>query len=35
MNKVKEIRKERQITQDYLARMVGISRRYLSLIETN
>ena len=35
INKVKEIRKERQITQDYLARMVGISRRYLSLIETN
>lgn len=35
VSKVKEIRKERQITQDYLARMVGISRKYLSLIETN
>lgn len=35
VSKVKEIRKERQITQDYLARMAGISRKYLSLIETN
>lgn len=35
VSKVKGIRKERQITQDYLARMVGISRKYLSLIETN
>lgn len=35
ISKVKEIRKERQITQDFLARMVGISRKYLSLIETN
>lgn len=35
VSKVKEIRKEKQITQDYLARMAGISRKYLSLIETN
>lgn len=35
ISKVKEIRKERQITQDYLAKMVGISRKYLSMIETN
>lgn len=35
ISKVKEIRKERQITQDYLAKVVGISRKYLSMIETN
>lgn len=35
ISKVREIRKERNITQDYLASISGISRKYLSLIETN
>lgn len=35
VSKVKEIRKEKQITQDHLAGMVGISRKYLSMIESN
>ncbi len=34
MNKVKEIRKERGITQEHLANMISISRKYLSMIET-
>jgi DNA (cytosine-5)-methyltransferase 1 len=32
---IKEVRKEKKITQEYLARMSGISRKYLSLIEAN
>lgn len=35
VNAVKEYRKERNITQQQLATMVGISRRYLSSIEGN
>ena len=35
VSKVREIRKEKQMTQDYLASVSGISRKYLSLIETN
>lgn len=34
MNRVKEIRKERGITQEYLANAISISRKYLSMIET-
>lgn len=34
MNRVREIRKERGITQDILARDISISRKYLSMIET-
>ena len=33
MNRVKEIRKEREISQETLARYVTISRKYLSIIE--
>lgn len=33
MNKVREIRKERGITQEYLAKAISISRKYLSMIE--
>lgn len=33
MNKVREIRKERGFTQDYLANRIAISRKYLSMIE--
>lgn len=33
MNKVKEIRKERGLSQDRLAQLTGISRKYLSMIE--
>ncbi len=33
MNRVKEIRKERGITQECLANMISISRKYLSMIE--
>ena len=35
ISKVGEIRKEKQMTQDYLAQASGISRKYLSMIETN
>lgn len=35
INMVKEYRKERNITQEELATMVGISRKYLSMIERN
>lgn len=35
ISKVGEIRKEKQMTQDYLAQISGISRKYLSMIETN
>lgn len=35
INKVKEIRKEKHFTQQCLAEQVGISRKYLSLIESN
>lgn len=35
MNKVKEIRKEKMLTQEEVARVVGISRKYLSSIEAN
>lgn len=35
MNRVKEIRKEKRLTQDEVAKLVGISRKYLSSIETN
>lgn len=35
MNRVREIRKERGITQDILARDISISRKYLSMIETH
>lgn len=35
INMVKEYRKERNITQEQLALMVGISRKYLSMIEKN
>lgn len=35
ISKVGEIRKEKQMTQDYLAQVSGISRKYLSMIETN
>lgn len=34
MNRVREIRKERGITQEYLANAISISRKYLSMIET-
>ena len=34
MNRVKEIRKERGLTQERLADMISVSRRYLSMIET-
>ena len=34
-NMVREYRKERSITQDELAALVGISRKYLSMIERN
>ena len=34
MNRVKEIRKERGITQEHLANAISISRKYLSMIET-
>ena len=34
-NLVKEYRKEKNITQEELASMVGISRKYLSMIERN
>ena len=33
MNRVKEIRKERGMSQDTLARYTEISRKYLSMIE--
>ena len=33
MNRVQEIRKERGITQESLARSISISRKYLSMIE--
>lgn len=33
MNKVREIRKERGFTQEYLANRIAISRKYLSMIE--
>ena len=35
INLVKEYRKERNITQEQLALLVGISRKYLSMIERN
>ena len=35
INMVKEYRKEKNITQEDLAAMVGISRKYLSMIERN
>ena len=35
INMVKEYRKERNITQEQLAAMAGISRKYLSMIERN
>lgn len=35
MNRVKEIRKEKRLTQEEVANLVGISRKYLSSIETN
>lgn len=35
VSKVREIRKEKQMTQDYLASVSGISRKYLSMIEAN
>lgn len=35
INKVKKIRKEKHITQETLANQAGISRKYLSLIESN
>ena len=35
INMVKEYRKERNITQEQLASMAGISRKYLSMIEKN
>lgn len=35
INMVKEYRKERNITQEQLASLVGISRKYLSMIERN
>lgn len=35
INRVAEIRKERGISQEYLAEKAGISRPYLSKIETN
>ena len=35
INMVKEYRKERCITQEQLAELVGISRKYLSMIERN
>lgn len=35
INKVKEVRKEKKITQEALASLIGISRRYLSQIENN
>ena len=34
MNRVKEIRKERGVTQEYLANAISNSRKYLSMIET-
>ena len=34
MNRVREIRKERGFTQEYLAQKSSISRKYLSIIET-
>ena len=33
MNRVQEIRKERNVTQVQLAKSVGISRKYLSNVE--
>ena len=33
INMVKEYRKERNITQEQLASLAGISRKYLSMIE--
>ena len=33
INMVKEYRKERNITQEQLASLIGISRKYLSMIE--
>ena len=33
INLVKEYRKERNITQEQLASLAGISRKYLSMIE--
>ena len=35
INMVKEYRKERNITQEQLASLIGISRKYLSMIEQN
>jgi len=35
INMVKEYRKERNITQEQLASLAGISRKYLSMIERN
>lgn len=33
MNRVREIRKERGMSQETLARYIAISRKYLSMIE--
>lgn len=35
ISKVREIRKEKKMTQEYLARLSGISRKYLSMIEAS